>query len=78
MAILESNHLFFSDLKSMTALLGRSHFRVTGLRPLRALHQLGSLRNGLATVYSAVSAAVWYLSGARLMLSPRFLVAATQ
>jgi SAM-dependent methyltransferase len=76
-ALLESTHLFFYNPKSMMSILDGSRFRVRSLRPLCALGQSSFLQNGLAIGYSALSAAAWHLSRGRLMLGPRFLVAAT-
>jgi SAM-dependent methyltransferase len=76
-SLFDSHHVFFYDPPAIRATLSRSGFRIDSIRPLPAIDQGNSLRNGLARGYFAMSVAAWYLSRARLMLGPRFLVAAS-
>jgi SAM-dependent methyltransferase len=75
-AFLESHHVFFYNPKAITSVLRGAGFRVFFLQPLPANDQGNSLRNAVASGYFALSSMAWYFSGARLMLGPRFLVAA--
>jgi SAM-dependent methyltransferase len=75
-SFLESHHVYFYNPKAITSVLRGSGFRVSSLQPLPATDQGSSPRNALASGYYAMSNVAWHLSGERLMLGPRFLVAA--
>jgi len=76
-SLFESHHVFFYDPPAIRDTLSRSGFRIDSIHPLPAIDQGSFLRNGLAAGYFAMSVAGWCLSGARLMLGPRFFVAAS-
>jgi SAM-dependent methyltransferase len=76
-SILTSSHLLFYDTGSIAYVLRESGFRVTDTLPWPATGQRRLWRAMLFRGYFAVSALVWHLSASRLMLAPRFLVAAT-
>jgi SAM-dependent methyltransferase len=75
-SFLESHHVYFYNPKAITSVLRSSGFHVSSLQALPANDQGNSLRNALANGYFAASTVAWHLSGERLMLGPRFLVAA--
>jgi len=74
--LLQTHHLFFYNPRTMASLLGRSQFRMVAVRPLPATAQGSLLRNAAAGGYFAASLAAWELSRFRIMLAPRFMVAA--
>ncbi len=76
-SLLEGTHIFFYTGHAIRSLLSSCCFRVIAMRPLPAIDQGAFLRNLVAGAYSAASTAAWHLSGARVMLGPRLLVAAT-
>jgi SAM-dependent methyltransferase len=75
-SLLQTRHLFFYSPRSLTFLLRRSSFQIIAIQPLPAIDQGSFYRNRLADGYHAMSKAVWVLSLSRLMLAPRFMVAA--
>jgi SAM-dependent methyltransferase len=75
-SVLETRHLFFYNPRSLTFLLRRSSFEIIAVQPLPAIDQGSFWRNRLADAYHAMSHVVWFLTLSRLMLAPRFMVAA--
>ena len=71
-----SDHLFYYNPKSINFLLGRCGFQVEAVLPLPGNRQGYFLRNLIYRAYSALSLVLHFLSGARIMLGPRFLVVA--
>jgi SAM-dependent methyltransferase len=71
-----SDHLFYYNPKSINLLLERCGFHVTAVLPLPGNRQEHFLRNLIYRAYSALSLVLHFLSGARIMLGPRFLVVA--
>jgi SAM-dependent methyltransferase len=73
-----SDHLFYFTPKSVVLLLTRCGFHVHAILPLPGNQQAGRLRDLAFRVYSAGSALLHSVSGGRIFLGPRFLVAAAK
>lgn len=71
-----SDHLFYYNPRSISLLLERCGFHVKTVLPLPGNRQEHFLRNLIYRAYSALSLVLHFLSGARIMLGPRFLVVA--
>jgi SAM-dependent methyltransferase len=71
-----SDHLFYYNPRSVKLLLEKCGFHVLALRTLPGNRQESFLRNLIYQAYSLLSLVLYSLSGARIMLGPRFLVAA--
>jgi SAM-dependent methyltransferase len=71
-----SDHLFYFTPESVALLLSRCGFRVESIIPLRGNRQPHLLRDLAVRAYSLGSSLVYSVSGARICLGPRFLVAA--
>jgi SAM-dependent methyltransferase len=74
-AILDTQHLFFYDPRSVTFLLRECGFCVRDLCPWPTTRQVNLLRDTLFRAYFSFSALVWRFSAFRFMLGPKFLVA---
>ena len=73
-----SDHLFYYNPRSITLLLEKCGFRVQAIVPLPGNRQEHLLRNLIYRTYSIFSLLLHWLSGSRIMLGPRFLVAAAK
>ena len=71
-----SDHLFYFTPKSVALLLARCGFRVQAILPLPGNRQASRLRELAFRAYSAGSSLLHSVSGGRVFLGPRFLVAA--
>ena len=71
-----SDHLFYYTPHSISLLLGACGFRVQTMVPLPGNRQAGRLRDLAYRAYSAFSRRLYFISGSRLFLGPRFLVLA--
>jgi SAM-dependent methyltransferase len=73
-----SDHLFYFTPKSVAHLLARCGFQVHAILPLPGNRQAGRLRDIAFRAYSAGSSLLHSVSGGRIFLGPRFLVAAAK
>jgi len=73
-----SDHLFYYNPRSVQLLLEKCGFRVLALRTLPGNRQESFLRNLIYRAYSLLSLVLYSLSGATIMLGPRFLVVAAK
>jgi SAM-dependent methyltransferase len=73
-----SDHLFYFTPKSVALLLERCGFRVQTILPLPGNRQPHLLRDLAYRAYALGSSLVYSVSGARIFLGPRFLVAAAK
>jgi SAM-dependent methyltransferase len=71
-----SDHLFYYSTKSITLLCERSGFDIQSVYPLPGNWHSRPLRNNLTKYFSYLSSALNTVSGSRIFLGPRFLVAA--
>lgn len=76
-AIRKSDHLFFYSRQSIDWVLKDAGFKRTALEPLPANRQDKVIRNLLYQGYYAFSWMAWLLSSSRVLMAPRFLVAAS-
>jgi SAM-dependent methyltransferase len=73
-----SDHLFYYEPKSIARLLQQCGFAVQSIRPLPGNRHAGRLRNALSQCFSRLSVVLDAVSGSRIFLGPRFLVAAVK
>jgi SAM-dependent methyltransferase len=76
-ALFESDHLFFYTPKAIALLLEVAGFRVSRATVLPGNERKPAFQNLLYKVYYRVSSMLCFLSRSKLMMGPRFLVAAS-
>jgi SAM-dependent methyltransferase len=73
-----SDHLFYYNPRSIARLLQRSGFKVEAILPLPGNRQTGRMQEGSYRGYWLLSRLLHRMSGSRIFLGPRFLVAAVK
>jgi SAM-dependent methyltransferase len=73
-----SDHLFYYNPRSVLLLLQRCGFRVETILPLPGNRQIGLVRKVSYGGYWLLSWLLYRMSGSRIFLGPRFLVAAVK
>lgn len=71
-----SDHLFYYQPKSIARLVEQCGFAIQSISPLPGNRHADWLRDGLNRSFSCLSQALNIVSGSRIFLGPRFLVAA--
>ena len=73
-----SDHLFYYNPRSISLLLQRCGFSVQAILPLPGNRQTGPIRELCYRVYWILSRLLYHISGSKVFLGPRFLVAAVK